>query len=538
MTSPTSTHDGPYSTNTLVSKKFIILYLTIIWLSLYPLLLESLLYLYLLEISVLLFFVFLPIQIFIGYFILVFSSLFIAKIFLIIIGLIHKPKEGIFLRKKSNKDYYYWSLRAVIKKWAIWLINLIPSSVLNNILLTIFGVRTSFSNSLNDGIVDTEFIEFGKNINIAKGAFVKSCMIYKEFLIIKKITIENSVEIGPHSYIAPGTHIQTNTIVNIHSVTKLSQTLLPNSLYYGYPVKKTCENLGSKNSNYSREIEKQLLNNAELDELFKLTKPIKNHNQSNSKFIVKIPLYLLIFLFIYVFSYVLPLTSLGILLNVIYIPIINSSFPLIYAGIFNIPLFLISLIPLILLLLHILNICCVTVLTKLLYYIITKINSPKEGIFHWSQKSRDYRYYFIRSFLLRYVKWKIQRGPYPWLIKIIFNFLGNSSFGKGVIVEDMYLSKEFIEVGDNVYLGKILLTNQLWDKALTVKGVKIENNAVISDGSCIAPGTHIAENVMILPFSVTSKYEKLNKNEIYYGAPIKKVEDQKELDKLFNINNV
>ncbi len=533
MTStPTSVRDGPYSTNTLVSKKFLIIYVINIWISFYLLLIEFILFWKLSEVNMILFFIFFPIEILFGYYTIIFSSFLISKLLMILINLLHKPKEGIFRREKSDKDYYYWSLRAVIKKWPIWILTFIPSSLLNNLFLTLFGVKTSLSNSLNHVNIDTEFIELGSKIHIGKGAFIKSSLIFKDYLIIKKIIIEDNVNIAPHSYISPGTIIKNNTVINTLSVTKLDQLLEPNSIYSGYPAEK----IGSK--------EKNSLNQINIDLILK-EQNIKTNNKielkrkgkiPENKFIKKIPTYIGIFAIVYFCSYAFVFYGLYLYFTKIFFPFVLHS-PSYSTLIFtNTSIIILVFTPIIILGFYILNILFMVLITKALYNILSKMIKPKEGIFHWSKKTIDYDFYFLRSFLLRYAKWKIQRSPYPWLIKPVFNFIGSCSIGKGTVIEDPYLSKEFINIGENTYIGKILLTNQLWDTALTIKGVKVGENVVINDGCCIAPGNNIEKNVTILPLSITSKYDCLENGGIYYNAPIKLINNQDDLTKILNIN--
>ncbi|MCK4781211.1 MAG: hypothetical protein KAT57_13510, partial [Candidatus Lokiarchaeota archaeon] len=144
MSTPVSIHDGPFTTNTLASKKFLILYITIIWGSILPLLLEFYVFLKLIEFNFYLFILLLPFQIYIGYIITVFSSILVAKIFLIIINRVHKPKEGVFKRIESDKDYYFWSLRAVIKKWPIWISKFIPLPIIDKLNVRWFDNDSEF----------------------------------------------------------------------------------------------------------------------------------------------------------------------------------------------------------------------------------------------------------------------------------------------------------------------------------------------------------------------------------------------------------
>ena len=173
MSTPVSINDGPFSSNILLSKKVLLIYFFIIWLSFLPLILEIYLFWKIVENNYMLFILILPIQICISYIIIFFSALLISKFFLIITNIIHKPKEGVFNRKKSDKDYYFWCLRSIIRKWPIWITNLTHISFFNNLLLRVFGIKTKFSNSLSYGKIDCEFIELGKKYNHWKRLFHK-----------------------------------------------------------------------------------------------------------------------------------------------------------------------------------------------------------------------------------------------------------------------------------------------------------------------------------------------------------------------------
>jgi len=168
---------------------------------------------------------------------LVFSAIFIAKIFYLIVNAIHKPKTGVFLRHPSDTDYRYWCIRNVIKKWPFWLSHRFPFPFLNNICFKVFGVKTKFSNSLFEGWVDTEFIEFGKNVVCGQGSIIQSSMIIGNLLIIKKTVIESDVRIGSHAIVMPGTHIKKRSVLASNSVTTVNQILDEGYIYVGVPAK-------------------------------------------------------------------------------------------------------------------------------------------------------------------------------------------------------------------------------------------------------------------------------------------------------------
>jgi len=244
MSIPSSMRVGPLIPTVLVKKRYLIFYITIVWFSFIPLLLELWVYWRFLwnYARPIHFYTFLPLLIIPMYVTLVFSAVFIAKIFHSIVNAIHKPRTGIFLRHPSDKDYRYWCIRNVIKRWPFWLSHRFPFPFLNNICFKVFGVKTKFSNSLFEGWVDTEFIEFGKNVVVGQGAIVQSSIIIGNLLIIKKTVIDDDVRIGSHAIVMPGTHIKKRSVLASNSTTIVNQILNEGYIYVGVPAKKLKRN--------------------------------------------------------------------------------------------------------------------------------------------------------------------------------------------------------------------------------------------------------------------------------------------------------
>ncbi len=244
MSVPNSMRVGPFCASVLAKKKYMILYVFLIWITLLPSILEIWWYWQMLwnDIRPLHFYVFLPLFLFVIYVSTVFVAIFFTKILLVIISIFHKPREGVFLRDISDKDYRYWSLRNTLKKWPTWLAHKFPFPFLDNICFKVLGVKTKFSNSLFEGWVDTEFMEFGKNVVVGQGAIVQSSVIIGNFLIIRKTVIEENVRIGAHVIVMPGTHIGRNCILNTWSSTMVGQELEEGWIYNGGPAKKFKKN--------------------------------------------------------------------------------------------------------------------------------------------------------------------------------------------------------------------------------------------------------------------------------------------------------
>ena len=261
MSIPSSLTAGPFVSLVLIKKRYLIFYIYLIWVSLFTIQLEFWWYWDLLyEWKFIHFITFLPLLIFLMYLTLVFVSLLNAKLLLIIVNLIHKPTEGIFVRKSKNKfgkDYRYWCMRNVIKRWPIWLSHKFPLPFLDNICFKLFGIRTKYSNSLFEAWVDTEFLEFGKEVVLGQGSIIQSSVIVGNLLIIRKTIIEDNVKIGAHSVVMPGTIIRRNAILAASSMTTVGQELEEDWIYLGVPSKKFKKNVFYE-ENLEELIEKQM----------------------------------------------------------------------------------------------------------------------------------------------------------------------------------------------------------------------------------------------------------------------------------------
>ncbi|MGV9172888.1 MAG: hypothetical protein ACOC35_10015, partial [Promethearchaeia archaeon] len=203
-----------FTTSSAISKmnlKFLVLYLLIFWISAFPVMwfahgwfrakpLIS-------EdtspwIATLLFF---PWAIFCMIYIFFLSCTLISKLFLIIINLIHRPKEGVFRAEEGNKDYEFWRLRIELKKLVLWIARNLPLPQADALALRLFGIKMDFSSHMFDAWIDPEFIEMGRKVMVGQGAVVMSSMVVGKYLIIKKVFFDDYVVVGGQSHVAPGT---------------------------------------------------------------------------------------------------------------------------------------------------------------------------------------------------------------------------------------------------------------------------------------------------------------------------------------------
>jgi hypothetical protein len=243
MSVPASLKCGPHTTLLLIKKRYLFFYIFLIWISIFSIQFEFWLLWKLYEPRFIQFLVVLPLLIFVMYITSIAVSLIFAKIFLVIVNIIHKPKEGVFLRTPSNKDYRYWCIRSIIKKWPLWLSHKFPFPFMDNICLKLFGIKTRYSNSLFEGFIDTEFIEFGKNVIIGQAALIQSAIIVGNLFILKRTVLEDNVMVGAHSVIMPGTYMKKNSILAGSSMTTVGQVLDKDFIYMGAPAKKYKKNV-------------------------------------------------------------------------------------------------------------------------------------------------------------------------------------------------------------------------------------------------------------------------------------------------------
>lgn len=165
-------------------------------------------------------------------------SLFLGKLFLIILELIHKPKEGLFKLDKTDPDYYYYCLRVSVKRFIFWVWNNFCFPWASNLAFKVCNMKADFKSTMFDGWSDVEFVEFGNNIMLGQGAVVLSSMIIGDHLLIKKVVIGDHVVIGGNAIVAPGTIIGKGATLGVWATTHIGQVLEPDYIYIGRPARK------------------------------------------------------------------------------------------------------------------------------------------------------------------------------------------------------------------------------------------------------------------------------------------------------------
>lgn len=524
MSIPSSIREGPRTTNTLAKKRFLIIYFVIMTLSSQPALIWFWYFWQFFPEYNSLFFILFPFVFFIGVLILILSAIIIARIFLSIINTIHKPKEGVFNRSKDDKDYCYWSLRAIVRKWPIWLARQLNLPILETLALKILGIKTSNSNSIHEGWVDCEFVEFGKNIKIGQGSVVMSNILIKNKLIIKKVVIKDSVIIGAHSVVSPGTIIEENTVLDGLSMTSINQHLESNSIYSGIPAKKIMKNGPIKDK---KEIEKIIFEQ-------EVKGRDENEDLRADSYELSVPFHVYIFSGWWIMggSFILP----GILFIIF---LYGFLIPNLFLIPFSLELLLnlkiiafLLLTPLILIGIYLMHLFFVALFTSMLYR-FADYRGPAQGVFdrNLDEHSKALDYYHWRSFLLKYPVFAFLRSPFPWLLNWELRFIGSNKIGKGTVFEECFIHSH-LNFGKNCYMGTFAhISNHIVDgvygsENLTFYGAKIGNNCVFNALIGGMPGLEIGNDACFLPMTTSIKYDKLGNEGIYLGFPLRKLAEE------------
>ncbi|MFX0083964.1 MAG: hypothetical protein ACFE94_19635 [Candidatus Hodarchaeota archaeon] len=232
-----------FTTSSAISRvniKFLAVYLPIFWLA--GLIVSIFWYWYLVDENWIAILSFLPFAIFGSIYFFILACILFSKLFLILVNLIHKPKEGVFKAEIGDEDFEFWMLRTELKKIALWFMRNSPLPWTDVVALRLFGVDMDASSHLNDAWCDAEFIKFGRKSLIGQGATIMSSMVVGRYLIIKKVVCDDYIMVGGHTTIAPGTIMGKESVIGALSSTTVNQVLEPMWVYFGIPAIKLKEN--------------------------------------------------------------------------------------------------------------------------------------------------------------------------------------------------------------------------------------------------------------------------------------------------------
>jgi len=232
--------ESPVPIDEKIRRKYLILYILIIILSFIPCSLFEYWYVtyFWSETIFWIFFLLLPFNGLVAIYIIQFSAILASVLILKVVNLIHLPKEGVFKRSLQDRDYFFWNIRNIIKKWPIYVMASNPFPWFKTrFTLRFFGVKIGKKTICDNSWISSEFVSIGKNVIIGMNSSVLSFGIEQDNFILKKVIVENDVIIGAKCVLLPGTLIKRNVSLSAHSYTNHNAVLEENSLYMGHPAK-------------------------------------------------------------------------------------------------------------------------------------------------------------------------------------------------------------------------------------------------------------------------------------------------------------
>ncbi|MHA1916013.1 MAG: hypothetical protein ACW97V_16825 [Promethearchaeota archaeon] len=215
-----------------ISIKFLIFYLPILWISGYMAIAVFFDVSLIINNWIITMFL-IPVWLFVLYFIFIFGIAILAKAFLLMINMIHKPKEGVFRAEEGDQDFEFWRLRVELKKLIFWFMNNGPIPWVVMWGFKWMGIKVDFSSHMQDAWADGGFIEFGRNVTVGQGAVVMSSMVVGKYLIIKKVVLGDHTVIGAISNISPGTIVGKESVIGGISTTIPNQVIEEGWIYLG-----------------------------------------------------------------------------------------------------------------------------------------------------------------------------------------------------------------------------------------------------------------------------------------------------------------
>ncbi|MHA1732785.1 MAG: hypothetical protein ACTSU5_12640 [Promethearchaeota archaeon] len=241
---PVSLREGPLATNALVLKRYVVVYVLVVWASTVP---PAALAVWLATGSLRwaalptwMFVLLLPAVVLLLWFTWVLSSIAVSWVVLRVVILLHRPREGVFRRDRGDRDYRHWSLRATVRKFAFWTARTFyPLPLVLVLAFKVLGYkRRGVGTVLFDCWVDPEFTEIGRGVKLGLGCNVLGSMVVADKLVVKKTVVGAGTVVGVGAVITPGTVVGENCAIGALSTTELGQVLEAGWIYTGVPVRK------------------------------------------------------------------------------------------------------------------------------------------------------------------------------------------------------------------------------------------------------------------------------------------------------------
>lgn len=242
------------------------------------------------------------------------------------------------------------------------------------------------------------------------------------------------------------------------------------------------------------------------------------------------------FYVIYYCSFLIPGVIFMMYIMLFYLPFFleESSFISLFT---NLPSLIASLtIPFVIIICYLIHIFIIALITRLIWRFSEKKSPSKSGIIPRNIPSLTLNYYHFRSFIIKYPKNVFSRGPFPWLLKWMYNFVGTNKIGKGSVIEEQLAGDRFVEIGENTYIGTSPgISSHAVEGTfgnISFAKVKIRDNVTAAGFNCFGPGLDTGNNSWWLPMTGATKYNILKGNNFYFGTPLRKIFKRKVMEYL------
>ncbi|MFX0148302.1 MAG: hypothetical protein ACFE8E_11235 [Candidatus Hodarchaeota archaeon] len=246
--------------------------------------------------------------------------------------------------------------------------------------------------------------------------------------------------------------------------------------------------------------------------------------------------YMGLFFIIYFGSFIIPAIILMLYIMLFYLPYFlgQMNFILLFTRLE--PLLASIFLPLIIIICYLVHVFFMSLITRIIWRTTERISPSKDGIIPRNIPSKTANYYHIRSFVIKYPKNSIVRGPFPWLINYLYNFIGVNKIGKGSTLEENVGADRFITIGKNCYFG---IGGAISSHAvegifgnISYFRVKIGDNVTAGAFNCVGPGSEVNDNSWLLPMSGATKFNILKGDNYYFGAPLRRIFKKKVMEYL------
>ncbi|MFX1325010.1 MAG: hypothetical protein ACFE8N_08635, partial [Promethearchaeota archaeon] len=251
---------------------------------------------------------------------------------------------------------------------------------------------------------------------------------------------------------------------------------------------------------------------------------------------LKLRIWLPLFYVIYYCSFLVPGIIFMIYIIFYYLPFFLQvrNFISIFT---NLPsLIAVLTLPVLIIICYLIHLLIVALITRLFWKFSEKRSPSKSGIIPRNIPSKTLNYYHFRSFIIKYPKNAFSKGPFPWLLRWMFNFVGTNKIGKSSVIEEQLAGDRFVEVGENSYLGiNVAISSHAVEGIfgnISFAKVKIRDNVTTAAFNCIAPGVDTGNNSWWLPMTGATKYNIMKGNSFYFGTPLRKIFKKKVIEYL------